>query len=773
MKSSSGMVVIKMSYKNESNNNKSNTNENISRVIEFTITENILKLGIKELTLEKRDFLIKWEDGRSSCIEFKKSSSLSQNIKQIRKTLEKELKGTNIDGDTIENAIKDIEDQIIKNRDEIYNINKTKTSENNSAENEFKSKFLEDVSNLREQFATCTNPLLEWQNQVYEKYKNLENTVKRIYPDVWNIMQFIISVKTILNIADNKLPLLGIIIAIPSSLKTTLMNFFRLYNHTFYSDIFTPNSLVSHNSAMTEEQLKEVDMLPKIKDKLVLIPEMAPLFTGKEDDLYKIIGIIIRLLDGDGLESDSGAHGHRGYPPTMFSWIGAIVEIQPKIWKILSTLGFKIYILRPDLPEKSIDELVKIALDSKISEKNQEIKEALIDYLKVFDAAPITDVTSIDENGIVKVKWNAEILPNDEQYHAIEYIARLAKLLASLRGDVFVYQNKSRQSTKQEMSEGNEEQIFYQTEQLDYETDSVIIENPSRATIQLRNLAIANAISQGRNFIKIDDVKLVIKVALSTTRVTRKKVFDLLLKVKSELTTSKIVNELGLSEPTARKTMREFQALGIANISSTSGYANSELTLVLNNKFKWFLSEEFQNLRKEGDGSSTAISRQSNIEYRRMYLPIITKTLSNSYTIQKACDSNCHTLKANLPPETAIKNDNQLDDYDNNTKIVFPIKSDNNINSTDKKITSKHISNNKLNNFFDKDSNKIEENYKKHKDTTDIKTIKENNNINDANLNLQKNSASLGLKNFQHVHRHRKTVTWNQRLNIKKGFQKM
>ena len=33
-----------------------------------------------------------------------------------------------------------------------------------------------------------------------------------------------------------------------------------------------------------------------------------------------------------------------------------------------------------------------------------------------------------------------------------------------------------------------EQEISYQTEQLDYETDSVIIEDPSSATIQLRNL---------------------------------------------------------------------------------------------------------------------------------------------------------------------------------------------------------------------------------------------------------------------------------------------
>ena len=703
-----------------------------SNQIIFNVTENIKKLGISQFSLQ-REFLITWSNGRNSCIGFNfKSSSLSQNIKLIENKLKKEVRGNNIDDETFDNAIKDIEDQLIKRKDEIFNLNKTKTSEDNSLK-----EFLEDVSKLREHFTTYPNPLLEWQSQVCKKYQNLENTVNRIYPNMWSIMQFTIAIKTVLNIEGNKLPFLGIIIALPSSLKTTFLNYYRIYHHSFYSDSFTPNSLVSHNSALTKEQLKkDIDMLPKIKDKLVLVPEMAPLFTAKEEDLHKILGIIIRLLDGDGLESDSGAHGHRGYPPTMFSWIGAVVEIPPKVWKILSQLGFKIYFFRPDLPEKSIDDLVNIALDREISKKNQEIKDALLDYLKVFDAAPITDVTSIDENenGIVKVKWNAGITRNDEQYQAIEYIAKIAKLLASLRGDVFVYQNKSRQSTRQDISDGENElhpqQVSYHTEQLDYETDSVIIEDPSRATIQLRNLALANAISQGRNYIKNEDVKLVVKVALSTTRVTRKKVFDLLLKEKGELTTSKIVNELGLSEPTARKTMREFQALGLANISSTSGYINSELTLVLNKTFKWFLSEEFESLRDEKAAKTISIN-QFNTEYRRMYLPIITKTLSNSYTVQKACDSNCHTLKANSPPETDIKND-----YSKTSNKV-PYNDLSTGNENPKTDNSKKI--------------KQEEGNTIHNSLSDERSIKENNTMESLNPDPFKNSASLGPENFQHV----------------------
>ena len=771
------------------NNNTNSVYTDPSQRIKFIKTEDIEKLGIKEFVLQGKDFLITWSNGRNTCIDFK-YSSIAENIKTITKVLKKQVIDI-VDDKTYDNALGDIEDQLIKKREEIYSLNTTKTSENNS-NNEYKSKTIENITHLKKQFESSLDPLNEWQSEVNKKYNILYKKTIKYYPNAWPLMQFILSVKTILNIDNNKLPFLGIILALPSSLKTTFINFFRKYNNTFYSDSFTPNSLISHNSALTEVQLKEVDMLPKMKNKLVLTPELAPLFTAKDDDLQKILGIIIRLLDGDGLESDSGAHGHRGYPPTIFSWVGAIVEIPPKVWKILSTLGFKIYFFRPEFLEKSVDDLVNIAFDNKISEKNQDIENALSAYLQVFDSAPKTDVTSLDENGIVKIKWNDETTTNFEQYRAIQYIAKIAKLLASLRGDVYVYQHKSRQSTKLDVNDVHNEsqqqqQVSYQIDQVDYETDSVIIEDPSRATIQLRNLALGNAISKGRNYIKIEDVKLVIKVALSTTRVTRKKVFDLLLKENGNVTTSTIVKELDISEPTARKTMREFQALEIANVSSTSSYASSELTLVLNGKFRWFLSEEFQNLRYDKTTTVTTIHNQSNTEYRRMVLPLITKTLSNSYyyTIQKACDNkpcdSCHTLKAKLPPETEIKKDK----VDGETNNKFPSDSDNNIkplNGTDKEITSFYISNNTSNYFVD-NTNKIE-NCKKNEGTTNIKnnnnskdtrldqiSIKENNLTDSVDLNLQKNSVSLGPENFQHVtvsHANCHTNTTNMPQNVVK-----
>jgi hypothetical protein len=94
-------------------------------------------------------------------------------------------------------------------------------------------------------------------------------------------------------------------------------------------------------------------MLPKIKDRLFLTPELAPTFTLKDEDLIKVLGIITRIADGHGFVSNSGAHGQRGYDgDIMFTWLGAVVDIPYKVYKMLGNLGFKLYFFR--LPFKCV-----------------------------------------------------------------------------------------------------------------------------------------------------------------------------------------------------------------------------------------------------------------------------------------------------------------------------------------------------------------------------------------------------------------------------------
>ena len=110
-----------------------------------------------------------------------------------------------------------------------------------------------------------------------------------------------------------------------------------------------------------------------------------------------------------------------------------------------------------------------------------------------------------------------------------------------------------------------------------------------------------------------------------------------------------------------------------------------------------------------------------------MYLPMNNKTLSNSNTIQKACDSiRCHTLKPNSPRGRHKNIDN---DIHNEFSSTNP--------STENKISFNHKN--------DFDSPKIE-NYIIQDDV-----INKSNSSKDQENIIKKNNASLGLENFQLV----------------------
>ena len=152
---------------------------------------------------------------------------------------------------------------------------------------------------------------------------------------------------------------MGIVFAVPSSLKTAFFKFLRNLKYSYYSDKFTARAFVSHSATVAKEKLTEIDMLPQNKSKILLTPEFSALFTGKDDEIKEQFGVITRILDGKGLETESGVHGQRGYHGDyMFTWLGAAVDIPYYIYKFLSTIGFKIYFLRMPRTEVTVDDLV-------------------------------------------------------------------------------------------------------------------------------------------------------------------------------------------------------------------------------------------------------------------------------------------------------------------------------------------------------------------------------------------------------------------------------
>ena len=163
-------------------------------------------------------------------------------------------------------------------------------------------------------------------------------------------------------------------------------------------------------------------MLPKIKNKLFLTPELSPMFTTKEEDLIQLLGIITRVADGHGYVSDSGAHGHRGYDEDiMFTWIGAAVDIPYKVYKLLGNLGAKLYFFRMRFDEQTPDQLLDYAADDgEFNPQILEIQNALFDYLRWFEICPTLTP---------KIKWDKS---NDSR-DALKYIVGMADLLSYLR----------------------------------------------------------------------------------------------------------------------------------------------------------------------------------------------------------------------------------------------------------------------------------------------------------------------------------------------------
>jgi hypothetical protein len=291
-----------------------------------------------------------------------------------------------------------------------------------------------------------------------------------------------------------------------------------------------------------------------------------------------MIGIITRVLDGQGYKSNTGACGQRGYEGEfMFTWLGAAVDIPYRAHKLMSNIGPKLYFFRLPKKNKKEDDLLNAMDKDDFIPKINNIRKALLDYLGWFDRCPVSEDGTekiIRERNLVKIQWDNE---KDDQY-AKRIIARLALLLSKLRGMVPTWDTSHSQG-------------------LEYAYATAIIEDPQRAATQLRNLARGHSLSQGRTWITIEDLPLLIKVVLSTANIDRTNIFRLLIAHKGTLTTSMIKKSLNTNHHTAHRIMAELKAVELVDLEE-SQTETEEKTIKLKQEFDWFTTDEFNELRQ-------------------------------------------------------------------------------------------------------------------------------------------------------------------------------
>lgn len=357
--------------------------------------------------------------------------------------------------------------------------------------------------------------------------QSLKATVQDHFPSLWPAVDLGLATCATLLLQDNVNPVAVIYVGPPSTGKSTVLEMFgdaRVSGKVFcyVSDSFTPASFVSQAANVKKEKLAEVDLLPRIQHKVLVTPELAPIFRGKEEELAKTFTVLTRVLDGQGYQCDSGTHGQRGYRGDyVFSWLGGTTPFDKKVWKVMSQLGSRLFFLLMDQEEAiTLEALVHPSSSIPYAARLGECRKAVHEFLPILFE---------HYQGIRGVAWN----PQEEDSELREWIGRCAMLLAKTRSAPLCHD-----------SPGSEEA-------------------PWRAYAVLHNLARGHALVHGRTQLAWEDFPLIAQVTCSTMpfpmgmlfralaqnpqgKLTRTEVQDLLA-VESHNTAQMVMEEIGQS----------------------------------------------------------------------------------------------------------------------------------------------------------------------------------------------------------------------------------
>ncbi len=399
----------------------------------------------------------------------------------------------------------------------------------------------------------------------FEEWRRI---IKENFPDFVFPAEVAISVVAQILITEITNPFALVLVDVPSSGKTITINFFDgIEGISYATDKFTPASFVSNASNVKKEALPEVDLLPRIRYKVLLIRDLATLFSKNEDSLNEALGLLTRVLDGEGLSTDSGVHGQRQYSGDyLFMMLAASTPIQPRVWKVMGSIGSRLFFLNMRSREKTEAELVEQITTLSPKEKEGVCKEATRNFLHT--------LWHKHSDGIV---WDK----SKDESELMLIIARCAKLLAKLRGVIHVYEKKS------------------QSGEVSYEYRPPVIENPDRIIQLFYNLCRGHAVVCGRKQISSDNLSLIIELAIDGAPTARAKLFRGLLVNNGLMKTSDVKKCLFCSAPTAHKEMETLEILGIASVTAESdgSVGEPEKRIKLRDEFKWFLSDECRALR--------------------------------------------------------------------------------------------------------------------------------------------------------------------------------
>jgi hypothetical protein len=288
------------------------------------------------------------------------------------------------------------------------------------------------------------------------------------------------------------------------------------------------------------DDLAKVDLLPRIRHKALVTPELAPIFRGKEERLVETFATLTAVLDGHGYTSDSGTQGRRGYTGDyLFAWLGATTPLPTKVWRVMAQLGSRLFFYA--MPD---DEVTDAELDATWTGNPYRDRVAWCRTV----AQEFLTARFHECEGVRGVKWDRE----RDTMAIRDRIKGLARLLAPLRGGVSVWD---------QVGPGDDQGFSPPN-----------VEAPFRALAVLYNLARGRALLGGRRHLLPEDLDLLTHVALSSAPHERTRLVRALVAAGGTITTRQAATALKATPPTARRAMKALAVLGIGDLEGENDH---------------------------------------------------------------------------------------------------------------------------------------------------------------------------------------------------------
>lgn len=271
-------------------------------------------------------------------------------------------------------------------------------------------------------------------------------------------------------------PVWLLLVGPPASGKTEATEAAKDTDQAYYLDTLTENSFIT---GYIRDDGKSKDLLPELADKVLVVKDMAPLLSGKDDSVAKILGDLTGIYDGS-FSKFTGTRGKISYNTTFPMLACCTTQIIDRHSRLMSAVGPRFLSYRVSPLDAAAREK---AADLVWNSENQPAKKkvllaAMRDLVKGVMASP-APVFAVDESDR-------------------KTLIGLAHLIAAGRSVVSYAQVG-----------GNSE------------PDSVQKEEPWRALHQLRTLACSLAWVNGRAEITSHELDIVRAVAFSTMPTAR------------------------------------------------------------------------------------------------------------------------------------------------------------------------------------------------------------------------------------------------------------